>query len=103
LSLLEEYRQCLDNMGLIMAGYDLPVEDTVQQLLKCVSSEKLFQAYLAEAVTATGAANVPSALKEKLGACSLAHLPHTFCLSHRHTVVDSHSHSLLVMSGRPPV
>jgi hypothetical protein len=47
-SLLEQYRTCLDNMGLIMAGYDLPVEDTVQQLLKCVSDERLFQQYLAE-------------------------------------------------------
>lgn len=71
-SLLDEYRQCLVDLDLIMAGYDLPVEDTVQQLLKCVSSEKLFQEYLAEAVTATGAANVPLALKEKLGASSPA-------------------------------
>jgi len=72
LTVLEQFRSTMSKVDLILQGYDHPVEETVQALLKHLSDLELFEGYLNEAVAAVGA-DMPADLKAKIAAGQIKH------------------------------
>mmetsp|Transcript_29822 Transcript_29822/g.41220 ORF Transcript_29822/g.41220 Transcript_29822/m.41220 type:complete len:2214 (+) Transcript_29822:130-6771(+) len=72
-SILEDYRETVAQLRLILAGYAAPVESTVQKLLSQLSDQRLFEEYMKEAVLQVGTAAMPASLLKQIQRGEIRH------------------------------